>query len=827
MQKLKRILWYTFFITIILVVGVFAATAFGLFGKLPSLKDLENPAAFMPAEVYAEDGSLMGKFYQDNGNRSYVSYNDISKNIVYALLATEDKRFYNHSGIDAKSLVRAVSSMGGQGGGSTVTQQLAKNLLSQGSSNKFNRVIEKLKEWIVATRLEKNFTKEEIVTLFLNQLEYSDNVFGIRNAAKTFFQKEPDRVSVEEAAVLMGMINNPTIFNPRRNPKQTIDRRNLVLDRMAENSIISSLIGVTPVTQAQANTLKSMPIALHYKKEVRSIGIAPYFRDVLRGTVNDKLKDITKPDGRKYDINRDGLKIYTTINPKMQIYAEEAVAEHLSNYQKNFSQNRSLFESQWRKNQNTLDKAIKSTERYKALKEAGATDAEVNKAFNTRVKMKVFSWNQQREKDTTITPLDSIKYHRQILQSAFMVMEPTTGEVKAWVGGVNYKKFQYDHVTTARQVGSSIKPMLYGLNVEEGLDANSPVGNGPQYFSGYGYYPNQSNKGGTTLATGLAYSYNGVAAYLLHRVGIKKFKSFLENECSITAKLNAYPSICLGADEIPMIQLLRAYTMFPGHGTNTEPYYITKIEDRNGNLIKSFIPERKDAMSEAAAYKMTQIMEGPVTKGTAKGLKAGLGIKAMGGKTGTTNDNSDLWFVGYTPQLLAGVWVGCDDRFIRSNDGGAYQGGKAAAPIWKYFFRRALADKTLKLRRDTTFTKPVNIDATSSDYQRIIDAMPMDEEEEEATGKEPGRRRSAQVDLSGSEYNSTDPESTQLGAESSTQYTEEGDQPTNPQPTQPDTSSKPKPEAIMPKTPATVTPKPAPPKPVADKPKQDKAGGIK
>jgi penicillin-binding protein 1A len=818
MRKAKRILWISFFTILIGITTFIASIAWGAFGKLPSLKDLENPASFMPSEAYADDGSLMGKFYQDNGNRSYVEYKDISRNIVYALLATEDKRYFNHSGIDAKSLARAVSTLGKQGGGSTITQQLAKNLLNQGSSNKATRIIEKMKEWIVASRLEKNFTKEEIVTLFLNQLEYSDNLLGIRNASKTFFQKEPDRVSVEEAAVLVGMINNPTIFNPRKNPKATIDRRNLVLDRMAENSDVAGLIGAKPLSVAEINALKAKPIELHYKKETRAIGIAPYFRDVLRLTVTEKLKSIKKPDGRSYDINKDGLKVYTTINPKMQIYAEEAVAEHLSRYQRDFSGNKSFFESQWRKNQNTMDKAIKQSERYKSMKEAGISETDIIKSFNVKTKMKVFSWNAQREKDTTLTPLDSIKYHRQMLQTAFMVMEPTSGEVKAWVGGIHYKKFQLDHVTASRQVGSAIKPMLYGLNVEEGLEAESSVGNGPKFFPGFGWYPNQGNKGNTTLATGLAYSYNGVAANLLHRIGINRFKTFLEQQCGVTAKLNAYPSICLGADEIPMIQLLRAYTMFAGNGTNTEPYYITKIEDRNGNLIKSFMPERKDVMSEAAAYKMTQIMEGPVTKGTAKGLKAGLGIKAMGGKTGTTNDNSDLWFVGYTPQLLAGVWVGCDDRFIRSNNGNAYQGGKAAAPIWKYFFRRVLADKTLKIRKDTTFKKPASMYTQArADNELIIDDV--DTQFDDGSGGTATRNvGGGDVDLSGKDYNDLDENGNPLGSESSNQYDDGTETP--PTPVKKDTS---KVKAVMPKEAPKVVPK-KDEKKKEDKPKQPDNG---
>jgi penicillin-binding protein 1A len=764
MAKFKKIFWRVFFIGFFLVAGFFASIAFGLFGKLPSLSDLENPEAFMPSEVYADDGTMMGKIYAESGNRSYVDYKNISKNIVYALLATEDKRFYDHSGVDGKSVARAISSLGKQGGGSTISQQLAKNLLGQGNrNNKLKRGIEKIKEWFVAAKLEKNFSKEEIVTLFLNQLEYSENVFGIRNAAKTFFQQEPDRVSIEEAAVLVGMINNPTIFNPRKNPKAAIDRRNLVLDRMAENTELAAELGVKPLALADADRLKKTAIALRFRKETRAIGIAPYFRDVLKVHVSEQLKNTKKSNGEAYNVNKDGLKIYTTINPKMQMYAEQAVAMHMASFQRGFSANRGFFEQQWRKHPNVLDREMKNSERYKGMKADGYSDAAIKIAFNTKVKMKVFSWNNQREKDTTITPMDSIKYHRQMLQTAFMAMDPNSGEVKCWVGGINYKRFQLDHVTALRQVGSTIKPMLYGLAVENlNLDGNSAVGNGPQQFKGHGWYPNQKNYGGTTLGTGLAYSYNGVAAYLLKQVGVEEFRKALTERYGIKEKLEAYPSICLGADEIPLIQLLRAYTMFPSGGVNTEPIFITKIEDRNGNIIKTYVPERKDVMTEVAAFKMTQIMEGPVTKGTAKGLKAGLGIRALGGKTGTTNDNSDLWFVGYTPQLLAGAWVGCDDRFIRSEYGNAYQGGKAAAPIWRNFFKLAYNDKTLKLKKDSNFIKPQNmLNELATDYQLLIDNVDVeyiDEEGNNANGTGTKRTR-PDVDLSKpDEYEQIEPE---------------------------------------------------------------------
>lgn len=803
MKKAVKILWWGFFSVLVIIAVVIGLTAWGVFGKLPSLKDLENPQTFLPSEVYGDDGTLMGKFYEERGNRSYVAYNEISKNVIYALIATEDKRYFSHSGIDAKSLARAVFTLGKQGGGSTITQQLSKGLLEQGSKNKATRVIEKLKEWIVSTRLEKNFTKEEIITLYLNNVSFDDNIYGIKNAAKIYFQKEPDGLTTEEAAVLVGMLKANYTYNPRKNPKPALDRRNTVLDLMATNSEVASLIGAKPLTEAEAKILKAKPIDLRYKREAEAVGVAPYFRDVLRNEVRVKLKSLKKADGRDYDIYKDGLKIYTTINPKMQIYAEEAVAEHLSKWQKIFNGNKTYFNRQWEKHKNRLESYMKESERWDDLKKAGVPEAEIEKTFYVRTPMKVFAWNAKREKDTVMTPMDSIKYHRQMLQTAFSVMDPVTGEIKAWVGGINYKTYKLDHVTAFRQVGSAIKPLLYLLAMEEtGLDQNSAVENNRQYFPGYGWYPKEVGGGTTTLASALAKSQNGVASYLLKRTGIRKFKEFLEN-CGVTAKLNAYPSICLGADEIPLLQLIRTYTLFAGKGIVTEPYYIAKIEDKNGNLIKSFVPERKEVVSEISAYKMTQVMQGPVTVGTAKGLKQSLGIKEMGGKTGTTNDNTDMWFMGYTPQLLAGAWVGCDDPFIRYETGNAFLGGKAAAPIWKNFFARAMNDKSLHLRKDTVFSKPQRMtEEAVLDYMRIInDPTPYD------GGGEGYLQGGGNTD--GTEYNTFD-DSTgveNIGAESQQQYNEPDEPQVKPAVNPPDTGkrnnnpgtpAKEQPKAVMP-----------------------------
>jgi penicillin-binding protein 1A len=766
-RKAVKILWIFFLSCVLLFFGFVGLVAGGAFGSLPSLKELENPQTFLPAEVYAEDGTLMGKFYTERGNRSYVDYKDISTNVIYALIATEDKRFFDHSGIDVRSLGRAVFTLGKQGGASTITQQLAKGLLAQGSRKKVTRVIEKMKEWIVASRLEKNFTKEEIIASYLNNATFDDNIYGIRNAAKVYFQKDADRLSMEEAAVLVGMLKGNYIYNPRKNPKAAIDRRNTVLDLMVENSDVAALVGAKALSSADGAALKAKPIELRYKREVEAIGIAPYFRDELRKEMARKLKTLKTPDGGTYDIYRDGLKIYTTINPRMQIYAEEAVAEHLSQWQRIFNQNRSYFNIQWNKHKNILDSAIVHSERWKDMKEAGVPEADILKSFNVKTKMTVFAWNNKREKDTTMTPLDSIKYCRQLLQTAFMVMDPTSGEVKAWVGGIDYKNFKLDHVTRYRQVGSTIKPMLYCLNMEEGLEPNSIVENNPQRFPGFGVYPNAKSYGSTSFERALALSLNNVAAYLLKRVSIKRFKNFLQDNCGIKATLNAYPSICLGADEIPLIQLLRAYTMFPGRGVNTEPYFITKIEDRNGNLIQSFVPERKDVISERSAYQMCEVMEGPVTIGTAKGLKQSLGVKKMGGKTGTTNDNTDCWFVGYTPQLLAGAWVGCDDPFIRYPVGNAFLGGKAAAPIWKNFFKRVLNDKTTGIVKDTIFPKPQSMtEEVSIDFMRMV----IDPVKEGVDGYD-GSGGGGGVDFN-SQYNDMGTEDN-IGGESS-QYSDDG-----------------------------------------------------
>jgi len=705
MRRSVRIFWQIFFIGVAAFLAIVLMANFGVFGKMPSIAELENPTIMQSSEVYASDGTLMGKYFLPSGNRTIVKYKDISPNVVNALIATEDKRFYDHSGIDIKGTLRAIMSLGKAGGGSTITQQLALALFNKRAANPLQRVMQKLKEWIIAVKLERNFTKEEIVALYLNAVSYPDNLYGIRNASKTFFQKEPDRLTVSEAAVLVGSINGPGIYNPRRNPKASMDRRNLVIDRMAEDGKVSV---------AEAAELKSNPIVLNYKKMDENTGYAPYFREVLRDEAKDALKQLSKPDGSAYDIYKDGLKIYTTINPVMQLYAEEAVSAQVPNLQRalvrqGFISNGSV----WKGRENVLERAMKESDRWKTLAEDGLTDKEIRANFFEKTQMTVFTWrNKERRKDTVMTPYDSIKYSRTQVQSGFMVMDPVTGEVKAWVGGINFKTFKYDHVNlkTKRQVGSVIKPLLYAQAVEErGFTPESDVVDAQQSFGGGQLVP-ATGKTCTgrsmTMASALAWSRNCATAYIMKQVGPSQFSEFLRR-INIPTKVPAFPSIALGACELSLFEMMWGYSIFGGRGFSTKPYFISRIEDRNGNVIKrfDFSVNRKEAISEATAYTMARMMQGVVDKGTAGGLRARLGAAEMAGKTGTTNDNSDAWFIGFTPQLLGGVWVGCDDRFIRNEGAGGF-GGTAARPIWEYFFKKIYADESLGIKKDEKFIEP-------------------------------------------------------------------------------------------------------------------------
>ena len=729
MSKTVRVFWILFLAGLVTAVGFIALVARGVFGQLPSLHELENPSLVLASEVFAGDGASMGKFYTAKGNRLHVEYKDISPNVVNALVATEDERFYEHSGIDGKAVLRAVLEFGHDGGGSTITQQLAFNMFNgERSRHRLSRMLQKLKEWIIAIELERNFTKQEILALYLNDVSFSDNVYGIRAAARTFFQKEPDSLSVDEAAVLVGMVNNPSLFNPRTNPKAATDRRNIVLSRLVTNHYLS---------EEEVTTLKARPIDLsHYRKLDENNGVAPYFRDVLRGDLKKWCKEHTNPaTGQPYNLYTDGLKIYTTIDPKMQAYADSAVDHQMPILQKMLDAQKEIRNgSVWADHSNILDAAMRSSERWQDEEDAGMSDVEIRASFNTPVKMKVFAWNAAREKDTVMSPLDSIKYNRQMLQTGFMVMDPFTGAVKAWVGGIDFRTYKFDHVNinTKRQVGSSIKPFLYSLAIEDFNFTPSTICPAvQQYFPEYNaYVPAKSGShwepGPYPLAYGLGWSINEVAAYLMKSFGPQgpqRFAEFLK-QIQIPTAVQPYPSMALGACELSLYEMMGGYTMFPSIGINTQPYYISRIEDKHGNVLATFVPQHKEVLSQSTAYTMTRMMQGTVDFGTAKGLRQRLGLTEMGGKTGTTNDNSDLWFMGYTPQLLAGCWVGCDERFIHLDDNSS-DGGHIARPISEYFFSKALADKSLGLSRTERFVKPDSLNTSLQyDYNSQAEKAP-------------------------------------------------------------------------------------------------------
>lgn len=683
-----KILWIIVFAGLGFGVFIFGGAYFGLFGRLPSLQQLENPDADLATEIYANDGTtLMGKIYAEN--RISVDYKDIAPGVIDALISTEDERFYEHSGVDARSIARAVVGLGRNGGGSTITQQLAKNILGQGRGSFMKRGIDKIKEWIVAIKLEKNFTKQEIIALYLNRVSWL-NIYGIRNASLVYFQKEPSQLTIDESALLVGMLKGPGAYNPVDHPKAALSRRNVVLDQLVRNEML---------TTSAAAMYKKKPLGIKYKKITEASGIAPYFRAELTKKLMEWCGTHKDPKtGENYDLYRDGLKIYTTIDPAMQKYAEEAVIKHMTAMQKNF--NRQLGKHVWKGHDDILQRAMKESERWKTLKEEGLSDTAIKASFEKPVKMKIFAWNAKRETDTVMKPIDSIKYLKQMMQTAFCAMDPVSGEVKAWVGGIDFKWFKYDHVTANRQVGSTFKPLLYTLAITDaGLTPESYIG---------GKSITLANKtisgGGGTMAYCLAKSLNAAAYDLMERIGPKKTAEFA-HQCGIKSNIPIVPSIALGSADIQLIEMLRAYTMFPNRGFNTEPIIIDRIEDKNGNVLESFQPKVKQVISEADAYTMYRMMQGVVDYGTGHGMRDKFGIYSeMGGKTGTTNENTDGWFIGYTPQLLAGVWVGCDDPFLRIKQ--TYGGNEMAMPEFAYFMQKVYADKSLGIDPKAKFETP-------------------------------------------------------------------------------------------------------------------------
>jgi penicillin-binding protein 1A len=699
MRPSVKILWRVFFAGFLFVILLLVCVNFGLFGKLPSMEKLENPESELASQVYTVDGKLMGKYYAED--HSEVKYNQISPNVIHALIATEDVRFEEHSGIDAKAIARAIFTLGTAGGGSTITQQLAKMMLKQGQGNIVKRSMQKLKEWIVAVKLERNFTKEEIIALYLNKAPWG-NSYGIKNASLTYFQKEPSELTIDEAAVLVGMLKG-FIYDPVRHPVASLARRNTVIDQMRIANYI---------TAEEATQLKAKPLIPNYKRMDENVGIAPYFRMVLAEELKDWCKTHKNPKtGEEYDLYRDGLKIYTTIDSRMQTYAEQAVQQHMPDIQKKLDVLlRKNGANIWKGHENIIDAAMRTSERWNSMKDDSIDEVTILKSFSIPVKMKVFAWNEKRSLDTVMTPHDSIKYQKQMMQTSFVAMDPRTGDVKCWVGGIDFKWFQFDHVTTQRQVGSTFKPLLYTLAVQDaGYTPGTYIPGGPLTLEG-----KTISTGGGTMAYCLAHSINGAAWHLMSVIGVKRTIEFAQ-ECGIKVDLPPYPSLALGVAEVPLLQLLRAYTMFPNKGYNTSPVYITRIEDKDGNVLQQFETETKDVISEADAYTMVQLMQGVVQYGTGHSLVNYNIPVQKAGKTGTTNGATDGWFVGYTPELLAGSWVGCDDQFLKIYSGTS-GGNEMALPNWGLFMAKVYGDKQLAYGKITQFAVPANFaNSTSPD----------------------------------------------------------------------------------------------------------------
>ena len=752
--KKKIIKWFWIILIVPAVAFSLLLLAVWAFADIPSFEDLENPDSKLATQVLAEDGELLTTFHIEN--RSHVDYSELSPFLVQAAVSTEDARFYKHSGVDFESLARVLfktllSRDSSQGGGSTITQQLAKTLYPrmEGSSRvpgvrQAKMVWIKLKEWITAVKLERDYTKEEIVTMYLNEVFFGSSAYGVKAAARTFFAKEPKELTVEESATLVGMVNKPTRYNPALNPDKALVRRNTVIDRMYKAGHL---------TKAERDSIKQIPIVLSYQVMDHNAGLAPYFRDMLRKYMNAEkpkrssyqnredysvdsllwqddmlygwLTKNTKPDGSRYDLDRDGLRIYTTINYKMQQYAEEAVAEHLGkNLQSAFW--RDLRSKKNRPFSNDVDEAVidrlmrqarRWSDRYRLMKQAGKSESEILASFSVPTQMRVFSWDGKGYVDTTMTPDDSIRYYKSILRASFMAIEPGTGHIKAYVGGPNYRYFKYDNVRQGkRQVGSTIKPFLYTLAMQEGMTPCDKAVCIPQTFiiGDQTWTPRSTDKdewiGKTvTLKWGLTHSSNNISAFLMKKFGPEAMVQMMR-KMGVGSYFDVVPSLCVGSADVSVYEMVAAYNTYPSKGVYVDPIFVTKIEDSQGNVLGEFNTRQREAISEETAYLMANLMQGVVNNGTGARLRSVYGLRGqIGGKTGTTNDNSDGWFIGYTPTVTAGIWVGAEDRQVHFQSLALGGGSNMALPIWGIWMKKVLKDGTLGISEADRFISPAGM----------------------------------------------------------------------------------------------------------------------
>jgi len=726
LKKYIKRFWVFLFSAFVLFNLIILLVYLGVFGKLPSTDKLENPETPLATEIYSEDGVCIGKFF--NENRSNVTFDEISPFIINALISTEDIRYYKHAGIDWKGtfaipyyLIR-----GKKKGASTITQQLAKNLFPrQRFDNIFVIVVRKLKEWIIAIQLERFYTKEEIITMYLNTVDFGSNAYGIKSAAKTFFNKPPSTINVEEAATLIGVLKATQHFSPVYNYDNSVKRRNTVLKQMSKYDFI---------TKQQYDSLSKAPISLDYMVESQNQGLARYFREFLR----IDLADWCAENG--YDLYTSGLKIYTTINSHMQKYAEEAARQHLKSLQKTFFEHwkgkkNAPFDYRMTKKEveSLMEVAIKRTDRYKKLKTAGYTWENILKNFKKPVKMKVFAYD--KDEIRTMSPYDSIKYYKYFLNPGFMAMEPSTGHIKAWVGGIDFKYFKYDHVNKSakRQVGSTFKPFVYTTAIKEGYSPCLKVPNVPVVFPDFDNWQpkNSDNKYGgmITLQGGLAESNNCVTSWIIKQIGPAAVVE-LAKSMGIESKVDPYPSIALGTPDISVFEMVGAFNTFANKGTWVEPTYITRIEDKSGKIIKQFIPKEREVLAETYAYVMLTMLMNVVNYGTGARLRSSKYnfSNQIAAKTGTTQNNSDGWFIGMVPELTAGGWVGCEDRSVHFRTTDLGQGANMVLPIWGIFMNKVYADTSLGItKKDFDIPDkelPVEINCKSYEKENETESMP-------------------------------------------------------------------------------------------------------
>ena len=694
---------------------LFFAVSQGFLGDMPDVNELENPDIYVASEIISSDGVTLGKFEKEK--TIPVTYKDLPPHLVYALMAKEDERFREHSGIDLQAFARAVAYGGKRGGGSTISQQLAKLLFTKGASqNKFQRAFQKLKEWSVAVSLEKRYTKEEIITLYFNKFDFLHNANGIELASRIYFNKPTKELTLSEAATFVAMLENPVRNNPIKYPEKAKARRNVVLEQMLKTNYID---------QATYDKVVAEPIVVDFHP-VESVdeGYSAYYKHYLRKEINNYLEEYEKETGKDVNIYRDGLKIFVTLDSKMQKYAEEAIKEHMTNLQKSFDSeqrrnpNRPFYFLKKKQIDDIMLAAMKRTGRYKQLAAEGVSEDSIMMDFKTPTKTTIFTW--EGEKETEMSPYDSIRYHKQIAQAGLMSMEPATGDIKAWVGGIDWKHFQYDHVKQGkRQVGSTFKPFVYATAIMNlGMTPCSTVSNAT-YTKGD--WVVEGNGGNLTLRDALAHSKNPVAVRLIESVSPKKVIQ-LARDLGVTEEMPNEYAIALGSSDITIYEMLGAYSSFANFGNYIKPEMVWRIEDANGRVIKEVKNETKEVMNEMYAYTMIDLMKGVTRFGTASGELRRMGIPEtveIAGKTGTTQNNSDGWFMGITPNLATGVWVGWEDRATHFWSTGEGQGAKMALPIWGIFMKKIWADKELGITPDDKFAKPSNWTGDCADLQGL------------------------------------------------------------------------------------------------------------